>query len=284
MGLHLRIFFVANCDFNAPFTVVKQGCTDPPRIGLRANFMGSSYRKFFNNVNNGALPIKAHPIFSFIFLKITPKAFQLYMTYLYRASIGLSYTVGKLSTSTFQMRAHPWSVWVHCALIGEFTFYFIFNLSLKTDHGDLFSTRYATNSTGISIQHGATPQAVVYDGNREYSIGDLRLAMDMWTYLVVVYNTQNSTLKVPVSILLCPTSHLIQIHTSCASGIIYLHFWWSDRSLDSGFNGNKDSSWSVTKAALNKLYVFCHLARTFSAFWQRNKNYGSDKSLADFSE
>ena len=57
-------------------------------------------------------------------LKLRSRAFQRYMTCLlsrargagspYRAKYGLSYTVGKLSTSTFQIGAH-------CALIGEFT-------------------------------------------------------------------------------------------------------------------------------------------------------------------
>ncbi len=43
------------------------------------------------------------------------------MTCLYRAYIGLSYTVGKLLISTFQIRADLCSVWAHCDLIGEFT-------------------------------------------------------------------------------------------------------------------------------------------------------------------
>ena len=45
------------------------------------------------------------------------------MTCLCITYIGLSYTFANLLISAFQIRAHLFSVWAHCALIEEFTVY-----------------------------------------------------------------------------------------------------------------------------------------------------------------
>ncbi len=57
----------------------------------------------------------------FRFQQFSLRTFQWYITFLYRANIGMFYTLEKLMTSAFQIRAHLREVSVHCAFNGEFT-------------------------------------------------------------------------------------------------------------------------------------------------------------------
>ena len=74
------------------------------------------------------------------------------MTCLYRADIGLSYTVGNLLISTFQIRGHLCSVGAHCSLIGEFTvFFLIFQIGPLLRELVTFSQAEVTTSEIILI-------------------------------------------------------------------------------------------------------------------------------------
>ncbi len=70
------------------------------------------------------------------------------MTCLYRAYIGLSYTVGKLSISAFKIRAHLFSLSAHCALIGEFT------VSMLSRFGLSLSVMCTCSTGGLGYQMG----------------------------------------------------------------------------------------------------------------------------------
>ena len=86
------------------------------------------------NSNKGALPIRPPLFRSF---KLRTRAFQWYMPCLYRAKYGLSYTVGKLLTSTFQIRALPGRT---APLLGKLRYIYI-NVGTRGVYSISFSSK-----------------------------------------------------------------------------------------------------------------------------------------------
>ncbi len=108
-----------------------------------------AYRKLSNE---GALPKWAHPLW-----KVSSRAFQRYMTCLYSPKYGLSYIVGKLLSSAFRIRAKPFWVWAHCALIGELM---VCMSALDVMGGFVVLSHPVPGMTRLGVESRASPSRV----------------------------------------------------------------------------------------------------------------------------